>query len=373
MNIRNVCLAVLAGAVLAGCEKKEAATSPATSESAKAEDVMAVSVNGEKLMKSQIDADVEKVVKAQGDRIPAEQLELAKEQIGNQLVQTFIVQKVLLAHAKAEGYVATDADRKAREDEFLKTMALRPDAPKSAEEFFAKHPLGVDRAREEFEAGIVIDKMMKSEFAKSEKKDFSEEARKLVDGIVSNNVTAAAEDAAALEKIKGLKAQLDQVPAGEVAAKFAELAKAESACPSSEKGGDLEEFGRGMMVPEFDKVAFELPVGKVSDPVKTKFGYHLIMVTKKIPAVEAKDGAAAEGEKVRASHILVKGGMVNDVPKVEDVVKRLERQGERVFMQSFMMKLVRAADIQTSEAYKMFLPPPEKPESAETVEKPAGK
>lgn len=60
---------------------------------------------------------------------------------------------------------------------------------------------------------------------------------------------------------------------------FAELAKQHSSCPSGRSGGSLGEFGQGDMVPEFDAVIFsDLPVGQVSDPVKTQFGYHLIQV-----------------------------------------------------------------------------------------------
>jgi peptidyl-prolyl cis-trans isomerase C len=60
---------------------------------------------------------------------------------------------------------------------------------------------------------------------------------------------------------------------------FAETARASSSCPSKRKGGDLGFFGHGEMVPEFDKVAFKMPVGAVSAPVKTSFGWHLIQVT----------------------------------------------------------------------------------------------
>ena len=61
---------------------------------------------------------------------------------------------------------------------------------------------------------------------------------------------------------------------------FANLAKLHSTCPSRKKGGNLGEFGRGAMVKEFDQVAFKLEVGQISDPVKTKFGYHIIKRTK---------------------------------------------------------------------------------------------
>lgn len=74
-----------------------------------------------------------------------------------------------------------------------------------------------------------------------------------------------------------LKQQIDS------GADFADLARQNSSCPSGRSGGDLGEFAKGAMVPEFDAVVFsDIPVGKVSEPVKTQFGYHLVQVTKRL-------------------------------------------------------------------------------------------
>jgi peptidyl-prolyl cis-trans isomerase D len=67
------------------------------------------------------------------------------------------------------------------------------------------------------------------------------------------------------------------------------------------KGGSLGIFGRGRMVPEFERVAFTLRPGSVSEPVKTNFGYHLILVEKKIAAKEAK---YADYEKEIATELI---------------------------------------------------------------------
>jgi peptidyl-prolyl cis-trans isomerase D len=76
--------------------------------------------------------------------------------------------------------------------------------------------------------------------------------------------------------------------AEEIAAKaksgadFAALAKQHSEDESNNtKGGDLDLFGRGQMVPEFDTVAFSLQPGQISDAFKTSFGYHVVKVTEK--------------------------------------------------------------------------------------------
>lgn len=65
----------------------------------------------------------------------------------------------------------------------------------------------------------------------------------------------------------------------EAGADFAEVAKQHSSCPSGRQGGDLGEFGRGQMVPEFDQVVFSGELHKVHGPVKTQFGYHLLEIT----------------------------------------------------------------------------------------------
>jgi len=75
------------------------------------------------------------------------------------------------------------------------------------------------------------------------------------------------------EKCNELKTEIEN------GADFGEIAKANSECPSGAQGGDLGEFGPGMMVPEFDQVVFSADVNTVQGPVKTQFGYHLLEVT----------------------------------------------------------------------------------------------
>lgn len=101
-----------------------------------------------------------------------------------------------------------------------------------------------------------------------------------------------------LQEMGDVKMRIEnaETPVGEA---FADEAKIESDDETTaEKGGDLGWFARGAMVKQFDSVAFNLPIGTVSDPVKTKFGIHLIYVE----AREERDGEL----KVHARHILRK-------------------------------------------------------------------
>lgn len=64
---------------------------------------------------------------------------------------------------------------------------------------------------------------------------------------------------------------------------FEEAAKKYSSCPSKDAGGNLGEFTRGQMVPEFEEAAFDMEEGTTSVPIKTQFGYHIIKLNERKP------------------------------------------------------------------------------------------
>ena len=100
-----------------------------------------------------------------------------------------------------------------------------------------------------------------------------EEASKQITGeqeIHARHILVETEDEA-----KAIKAELDK------GADFAELAKKKSKDPGASDGGDLGFFTKDQMVPEFSAAAFALEPGKISDPVKSQFGWHIIKVEEK--------------------------------------------------------------------------------------------
>ena len=381
--------ALVAATMIAGCcDKNETASTnaeqkasaPSAPKTAKDPNEILLVVGEAKLTRGDLDAQAEKILALQGASIPTNDIPLFLAQVGNRIAQQFLVQNVLTQKAKALGYKVSDEDVKAREAEFLEAVKGQPNAPKSLEEVAEKSPFGKERAMEEIREGILIDKMLKAEVVDKVAKDFAAEARRQIAEIESNNLAVASSPAVAEAeaKLKKMKAEIEAAP--DKAAKFAELAKANSDCPSKDKGGDLGAFSKGMMVPAFEEVAFTLEPGKISDPVKTQFGYHLIMVTEKIPAVAATDKTPAEPEKVKASHILIKTPSVRPVPKADELEKMLKSMASRQNVQEFILSTLkesaRNGSVTVAEEFESLLPPVEPaPQAApaKPVEKPAAK
>ena len=329
MKIKVIGVAALAAACVVGCCKDEAL----------------LTVDGKSLTRCDLDRDVALLIEARKAQIPAEQMEEERKALENQLAQKFLMETLLLAEAKKQGLdTVTPEDVRKKKDEIIKEGANKPGAPKSFDELAAKYPFGKEKAEQALKDMIVIQRLLKKAVEDKVVIDAAEVERTFKN--IKEAAEKAAKDAAGAEtKIKELKAQLDKVPAKDVASKFAEIAKKESGCPSKEKGGDLGEFVKGRMVPEFEKVAFSIEPGKVSDPVKTQFGWHLILVTKKIPAVKAEGDKPASPEKVQASHILLTARAAQPVPTKADIEKRMKMMKSQQAMGVYFDGLRKAAKI----------------------------
>ena len=108
-----------------------------------------------------------------------------------------------------------------------------------------------------------------------------EEAKKYYDENTERFNTGASVNASHIlvdseEKAAEIRAEIES---GSIT--FADAAKKYSSCPSKDNGGELGTFGRGQMVKEFEDAAFEMNVGEISAPVKTQFGFHLILLNEK--------------------------------------------------------------------------------------------
>jgi parvulin-like peptidyl-prolyl isomerase len=148
---------------------------------------------------------------------------------------------------------------------------------------------------------------------------------------------------------------LRRVRAGE---NFATLAKEFSTDPGSkDKGGDLGWFGHGQMIPEFEKAAFALQPGQVSDVVESQYGYHIIKVDEK--RTETKDGKPEE--QVHARHILIAAGAPNQMgpPKSPKDQARdaIEQEKEKAMIEEIVKR--QSNHMTIAENFGVTAPPPQ--------------
>jgi len=346
------CTAIIVALVSAsGCKKQDAAATPAatptpttTSTTTSPDEVMAT-VNDTKFLRKEIDAIVSKVMSSQN--IPAEQQEEARKFFEQRVVSSMIMRSLILAEVTKAGIKITDEDRKKQTERLEGMLKARG---MTVEQYFKDSPMGEVEARKEFDEGIMIDKFLEAKIMK----DIviaDEEVKKVLDDVtranaevVEANKNLGDANKAKREKIVALKAKITE------GADFAALAKENSDCPSKEKGGDLGTFQRGQMVKPFEDAAFTQPIGQVGAIVETDFGYHLIKVTARTPAVEAKGETPAQPETVSASHILIsreREKQPRPVPVADEVKEQLKRQKSQEAIQKYIGELKAAAKITT--------------------------
>ena len=149
----------------------------------------------------------------------------------------------------------------------------------------------------------VSDADIKSYYEQNAKHYGTEEQRRASHILIKADKNAPeAEKSAAKKKAEQLLAQVRKSSSD-----FAKVAKENSQDPgSAERGGDLDFFGKGMMVKPFEDAAFKLKKGEISDVVQSDFGYHIIMLTDIKPATtktlgEVKSEITAEIRKQQAA------------------------------------------------------------------------
>jgi peptidyl-prolyl cis-trans isomerase C len=255
-------------------------------------------------------------MKMQG--VPEDQLDQTAKQVAQtalpQIAEEFVMLHALRDAAAKAGIVCSDEDV---EEEFAKVTSQLPPGL-TLEEAFERNGINADELKKQIAETLPVKKFFDdlakdaapsdediAKFYEEKSESFKTPEQVRASHILVKVDSGASDEdkAAAKAKIEGLLAQIKD------GADFAELAKANSDCPSKEEGGDLGFFGHGQMVPEFDAAAFALEDGGISDIVETQFGFHVIKKTGSkeagvTPLDEVKDDIAKFLENQKKGEII---------------------------------------------------------------------
>jgi peptidyl-prolyl cis-trans isomerase C len=279
----------------AGAAAPPAEEAPAKPVPAQLPEVVA-RVNGEPIDKTEFEKAIKNVEGRAGGPVPADQ----RDRVYRGVLDQLISYRLLMQETKARKIDVPDAEIDARiaqikqqfpsEDEFKKQLAQRN--------------MTVEGLRADAKSDMQVAKMLEAEvntkvavqpadvntFYQQNPDKFQQPERVRASHILIRTEENA--DAKAKETAKAKAADLlKQVKAGK---DFAELAKQHSQDPGSAvQGGDLGFFQQGQMVGAFERAAFALKPGEVSDIVETPFGFHIIKMAEKqaartVPIEEVK-------------------------------------------------------------------------------------
>lgn len=228
-------------------------------------------------LKPPLDKGKEVVASVNGTDITRDKLyDAMLEAGGTNTINSLIMYEVIDQEAKKANVTVSEADIDKEVDNIKKSSG----GDEGFNQMLAQYNLTVEALRKEMIPQVQLTKLLtpKVNVTDQEIKDFYEANKASMSTPeqvrASHILVKTKEEADAIEKeLKG-------------GADFAALAKEKSTDTGSKvNGGDLNFFGKGQMVPEFEEAAFKMKVGEVSEPVKSQFGYHIIKLTDKKEAV----------------------------------------------------------------------------------------
>lgn len=263
-----------------------------------------------------------------GERIKRWELDRRLENIwGAETLARMIEEKLVKKEGEKEKIKLTKKEIDKKIDELIKRFGTKA----KFEEMLKESNMNMDNVREQIALGIILEKLASKKISEKDLKDFYEKYKSTFfetpEQIRCRHILVNSEDEA--------KDILRRLKKGE---DFVTLAKEKSTDPGTkDKGGDLGFFRRGQMDPEFDKVAWSLKEGEISNPVKTRFGYHII----KMEGKTARKMSTFEESKEKVK------SMVSS-EKIEEVVKNLK---EKAKIKNYLF---------SDEAMNKFLKPWEK-------------
>jgi len=293
------CFLLIFITVSLACRRKPApeadANVPEPNVAQEVSDPVVVTIDGMNITESQVEAQIKPEfdrMAAKAGQLPPAFAEQYKKQLRQAATERLVVEQLLDEEIKEANINVTEQEVTGK----IEQIAARQQPPLSLEELkmrAAASGKDFNELRQDIHRGLAYEKLFQAQwegkidvtesdannYYSGNTKEFeTPEQVKASHILIASDTSDTSIDpndakAKARSKVEQLLAQLKD------GADFAELAKANSTCPSASKGGDLGFFSKGDMVAPFEKAAFALEPGQFSDIVETKFGYHIIKVT----------------------------------------------------------------------------------------------
>lgn len=306
---------------------------------AEAEDTdIAVTVNGVDILESDLEKRVTEIItrqQAQGQGLPPGLAEGFKKELGRRMLSSMIIETLVEEQVKKQNIVVGDEEV----DDYINELIAQQNLSMADfEALLTARGTNIEEVKDSITQQLPYQKLLEAQWTgkinvteddaqtfyneNPQQFEIPEQFRAshiLIKPDTSDpNVDPNEAKNAAKSKADDLLEQIHN------AADFATLAKEHSACPSAARGGDLNFFVEGQMVPSFEKAAAELKVGQVSDIVETRFGYHIIKLTdhkpaSTVPFPEAKDTIIDNLTRQKQRQI------------VEEYIESLKNQAEIVY------------------------------------------
>ena len=215
-----------------------------------------VTVNGQAITQADVNTELMSATQGRVNQIPPARLAMFKKQV----LQQLIGKEIIFDDAKKSG-ILNSPEYKNEYNKLLNRM---------------KKELAIQVWQKKLLGSIKISNKELKDYYNKNKDEFNEKESVHARHIL---VKTKAQAEKIISELKGLSGQ-------KLKSKFIELAKKDSTGPSGPKGGDLGYFAQGQMVPAFNSRVFSMKKGTVTlTPVKTQFGYHVIYLEDKKPAM----------------------------------------------------------------------------------------
>ena len=234
-------------------------------------------INGQEISNDAVQFELDRLVRFyMSHGMSMEDVKKNLEQLQEKALDQAIGAKLLLDRAMQLDVPVSAADIDAE----VSKVVTQVGGPENYKKALDAQGITEEQFRKELEKGAKVNKLVEqacssvaeptedevTAFYEAHKEQYVEPEQ-----VLCQHILVKGSDDKALDKIKEIR---ERIVSGK--SDFAAEAKKHSDCPSGAEGGSLGWFGRGMMVPEFDKVAFEMKKGEVSGVVSTQFGYHII-------------------------------------------------------------------------------------------------